>query len=105
MAETRAFDFVCEQLEAGTRLDRLEARGTVRLALKQAGLEARSVTPDQMAVVVARILPDELSTRGVEDCSGVCASIGTGLQKLETGDITDSPDAVFQRLGGSSSAA
>ena len=101
MADSRAFHYVCEQLEAGTPLDRLEARGTVRLALKQAGLEARSVTPDQMAVVVARILPGELSSRGVEDGVNLCASIDAALQNLEAGDVGETPDAVFQRLGGS----
>ena len=105
MADTRAFNFVCEQLEAGTSLDRLEARGTVRLALKQAGLEARSVTPDQMAVVVARILPEELSTRGIESGAGICAAIGAGLQHLEAGDVGETPDAVFQRLGGTHPAS
>ena len=105
MADNRAFDFVCAQLEAGTSLGRLEARGTVRLALKQGGLEARSITPDQMAVVVARILPEELATRGVEDSAGLCASIGAGLQNLEAGDVGETPDAVFQRLGGTSAAS
>ena len=100
VADTRAFSFVCEQLETGSSLDRLEARGTVRLALKQAGLEARSVTPDQMAVVVARILPDELSSRGIENGAGLCASIGADLQHLEAGEVGETPDAVFQRLGG-----
>lgn len=102
MTDTRAFDFVCNQLEAGTSLGRLEARGTVRLAVKQAGLEARGVTPDQMAVVVARILPEELASRGVEDSAGLCASIGAGLQDLEAGPVGETPDAVFQRLGGTS---
>jgi hypothetical protein len=105
MASSRAFDFVCEQLEAGTSLDRLEARGTVRLALRQAGLEARSVTPDQMAVVVARILPEELSSRGIENGASLCESIGADLQHLEAGDLGDTPDAVFQRLGGGTPSA
>ena len=104
MANTRAFSFVCEQIESGTSLERLEARGTVRLALKQAGLEARSITPDQMAVVVARILPEELSTRGIENSAGLCASIGAALQNLEAGDVGETPDAVFQRLGGTTPA-
>jgi hypothetical protein len=104
MADTRAFDFVCEQLEAGTSLGRLEARGTVRLALKQAGLEPRSVTPEQIAVVVARILPGELGSRGVENGAALCASICADLRHLEAGEIGETPDAVFQRLGGTSSA-
>ena len=100
MADSRAFALVCERLEAGTALRRLEARGTVRLALKQAGLEAGTVTPDQMAVVVARILPDELSTRGIESGARLCASVGAELQNLEAGDVGETPDAIFRRLGG-----
>jgi hypothetical protein len=53
-----------------------------------------------MAVVVARILPEELSTRGIENSAGLCASIGADLQNLEAGDVGETPDAVFQRLGG-----
>jgi hypothetical protein len=105
MADTRAFDLVCDQLEAGTSLDRLEARGTVRLALKQAGLEARSITPEQMAVVVSRILPEELASRGVESASNLCASISADLQSIEAGEVRETPDAVFRRLGGTAQAS
>ena len=42
---------LCEQLESSSTLDRLEARGTVRLALKQAGLEAGQVTASQLVVL------------------------------------------------------
>ena len=100
MSDTRAFDLVCDQLEAGTSLERLEARGTVRLALKQAGLEARTITPEQMSVVVARILPEELATRGVEGASSLCESIAADLKNLEAGDVGETPDAIFRRLGG-----
>jgi hypothetical protein len=100
MADSAAFDFVCGQLEASTSLDRLEARGTVRLALKQAGLEARSVTPDQMRVVLDKLLPTELKARGIADPSSVCKKISAGLSSVATGDVGDTPDAVFQRLGG-----
>ncbi len=100
MPDARAFDLVCDQLEAGTSLERLEARGTVRLALKQAGLEARGVTPEQMSVVVSRILPEELATRGVEGASSLCESISADLKSLESGDVHETPDAIFRRLGG-----
>ncbi len=100
MAESKAFDFVCTQLESRTSLDRLAARGTVRIALKQAGLEARAVTPDQMKVVVERILPGELGSRGVEAVEDLCTSIVGGLSGLGPADAAETPDAVFQRLGG-----
>src|SRR5690606_5066988 len=64
MAGSQAFEWLCEAIEAGTSLERLEARGTVRIALKQAGLEARSATAAELAVVVGKILPRELRQRG-----------------------------------------
>lgn len=100
MADSEAFDFVCDQLEQATSLDRLAARGTVRLALKQAGLEARTVAPDEMAVVVEKLLPKELVTRGVEGGEAVCARIRQGLGGLSPTKSVETPDAVFRRLGG-----
>jgi len=100
MSDSEAFAFVCGQLEEKTGLDRLAVRGTVRLALKQAGLEARSVAPDQMKVVVEKLLPAELSSRGIEAGEGVCQTIGTGLGGMASGPSIETPDAVFKRLGG-----
>ena len=48
------FDLVAEKLEECTALEKLEARGTVRIALSEAGLDARSVTRHQMAVMLER---------------------------------------------------
>ncbi len=101
MADSAAFDFACEQLEAQSSLDRLEARGTVRLALKEAGLEARSVSPEEMKVVVQRVLPKELEQRGIDGSESICSSLAAGLDGLDAPQAqVDSPDAVFARLGG-----
>lgn len=100
MADSVVFDFVCDKLEQATQMDRLAVRGTVRIALKQAGLEARGVTPQQMAVVLERVLPGELTTRGVEGGDALCGQIRSGLSTLASGAQVDTPDAVFQRLGG-----
>lgn len=101
MADSAAFDFVCEQLEQRTSLDRLEARGTVRISLKEAGLEARSVTPEQMKVVVDKVLPGELATRGIDDVDGVLSQLRSGLDSVQAGPAdADAPDEVFRRLGG-----
>jgi hypothetical protein len=99
MADAAVFDWICAELEARTSLDRLEARGTVRLALKEAGLEARTVTADQMKVVLERVLPKELVARGVQDSERVCADLAPGLVRLEAGPGVETPDAVFARLG------
>jgi hypothetical protein len=102
MADSAAFEWICNELEQATSLDRLEARGTVRLALKGAGLEARSVTPDQMKVVVEKVLPKELETRGIEDSALVCTRLLPGLGSVVAEPSAgDMPDEVFRRLGGS----
>jgi hypothetical protein len=101
VSESRAFSYACEELERATSLDRLEARGTVRLALKQAGLEASSVSPLQMGVVLGELMPAELASRGIDDAVGVCAAIRGGIDALPEEAAADAPEAVFARLGGS----
>ncbi len=106
MADAPAFDWMCSRLEQDTSLDRLEARGTVRLALKSAGLDARSVTPDQLKVVIDKVLEAELTARGIADAGSLCAGFVTALasegQQLAMAGGSETPDAVFSRLGGGS---
>lgn len=106
MADAPAFDWICSRLEQDTSLDRLESRGTVRLALKAAGLEARSVTPEQMTIVIQRVLVGELETRGIEIAADVCGRLAATLEReaahLARSDSVETPDAVFSRLGGTS---
>lgn len=103
MAGSQGFEWLCEAIEAGSSLERLEARGTVRIALKEAGLEARSVTPSELLVVVEKILPRELRNRGVTGEAALCARLAAGLRNLEASGAPaaqDTPDAIFRRLGG-----
>jgi hypothetical protein len=100
MANASAFECACEVLEHDTGLERLAARGTVRIALKEAGLDAQSVQPTQMAVVVQRVLPELLRARGVETPEVVCTRIRERLAKVKDELTAESPDAVFRRLGG-----
>jgi hypothetical protein len=100
MADSPCFDLTCEMLERDTSLDRLEARGTLRLSLKAAGLNAGSVSPEQMVVVVDNLLPRELEARGVDNGDRVCAALKRQLAGMETPDLAETPEAVFARLGG-----
>jgi len=102
VSAARSFDHVCEALESRTTLNRLEARGTVRLALKEAGLDASSVTARQMSVVVERILPAELQSRGIGDSDSICRDLVRSLASLPSDGAADTPESVFGRLGGSS---
>jgi hypothetical protein len=102
LADERAFDWACDALERESSLNRLEARGTVRLALRQAGLESKSVTPEQIAIVFDKLLPQELVARSIGDAERICTRIASAARELDPGDgsDTDSPEAVFSRLGG-----
>jgi len=95
-----AFAWACAEIERVTTLSELVARGTVRLALKQAGLEPRLVSGDQMAIVLREILPRELASRAVANAATLCAEIALRIRakKFEGGDAVAD---VFERLGGS----
>lgn len=99
MADSPAFAWTCRALEAATDLDRLESRGTVRLSLKSAGLEAATVTPRQMQVVIERVLPGELEARGVVEAVALCARFAQRVLRVDAGEVVESPDEVFRRLG------
>ena len=100
---TTVFEFVAQDLEVRSDLDKLEARGTIRLALKASGLEARSVTGEQMLLVIEKVLPGELESRGVSNAAGVCDAITTALKDADldgSGHGQTLPEDVFRRLGG-----
>jgi hypothetical protein len=101
MASPTAFEWVCAELERLTFLDTLEARGTVRISLKEAGLDARSASPRQLSVVVGRILGRELRVRGIENADEVCDALALGLASQGSApSLGESPEEVFKRLGG-----
>jgi hypothetical protein len=97
------FDLAAERLEHHTALDRLEVRGTLRLALKAAGLEPGGVTSEQLRVRFERVLPGEFNTRGVGDAASVCSAVmdavaGSPAAREEPGSA--SVDEIFRHLGG-----
>lgn len=101
MADSPVFEFVCGEIEQRTSLGRLEARGTVRLALKEAGLAANSVGVREMQVVLDRVLPAALASRGIEGGAELCGAIRAGTTRLQdAGHAAETPEAIFGRLGG-----
>jgi hypothetical protein len=101
MADATLFDAVADALQARAGLDALAARGTLRIALKGAGLDARTVTPTQMQVVLERVLPHELESRGVGEAQGVCEALGEVVRAAEqagSGSGAAAPEDVFRRI-------
>ena len=98
------FDFATERLEQLTSLDRLAARGTLRLALKASGLSPTGLRAEQLRVVLEKVLPDELEKCGVDGALGVCSEVATALANVSAGEETSGStdaDEIFRRLGGS----
>jgi hypothetical protein len=97
------FERACTELEQATGFDSLSARGTVRLALKGAGLDAKEVTVAQMIVILKRVLPAELKARGVKGEEEVCSTIASRIAAMAPASSApgSSVEDVFRRLGGS----
>jgi hypothetical protein len=95
------FELVAEELERRSDLAKLEARGTVRLALKEAGLDPRTVTAEQTIVMLQKVMPDEMRSRGVEQPEQICEAIITALKSnraASSAPEAESPEAIFHRL-------
>ena len=99
MADSEAFNQACTLLEELTEFSRLEARGTIRLALKQGGLSPACVVASELLVVVRAILPNELVTRGVPEAEATCEKICAGLFGVDDSPREETPESVFSRLG------
>jgi hypothetical protein len=95
-----AFDLVCDTLERVSPLSRLQARGTVRLALREVGLEPHSVSPEQLVIVIERVLGKALRSRGISDDDRVCGRLKEKLlEKAATlGARYDSPEEIVRRF-------
>jgi hypothetical protein len=101
MPDLTAFEHACESLERLTQLSRLEARGTMRIALKEAGLEPGTVKAAELGVVARKVLPNELAARGIADAESICERLRSDLAGIQDSASADTPEAVFARLGGS----
>ena len=102
MASVGVFDYVCGEIERNTPLDGPITRGTVRLALKEAGLNPDSVDAAGMEVVVEKILPTELAAHRIEGTEELCERLVHTLATRQFNQVADrAGDAasVLDRLG------
>lgn len=99
--ESPVFERVADELEVTSRMSRLEARGTLRLALKDAGLVPKTVNAKAMLVVLERILPALLNRRGIQGASEVCRALCQVVRSLTSESTYDgeTPEKVFARIG------
>ena len=99
--EMSLFDLAAQKLEQHTGFSQLEARGTLRIAVKSAGLDPGSLALDELRVVFEKLMPGELEQRGVSDTAGACAAVMRDLENAPiaaTDSSSSNPDDVFRRL-------
>ena len=101
---TDLFDVAAENLERATDMDRLAARGTLRIAVKEAGLDPHTLTVPQLRAVFEKLMPKQLEAQGVSNAAAASQAMMSEIAgSAEEIDIASSasPDDVFKRLGGS----
>jgi hypothetical protein len=98
MADSPAFERAAEELEKASGLARLEARGTLRLVLKNIGLDPKTATKLQVKTIAEKLLPQELAARGVAEPTSISAKVSAALASLQDGGPGASALEVFERI-------
>ena len=100
MAWESLFEWLCDTVESRTQLDRLAARGAVRLALKRAGFDAVSVSRGELTVVVRKVLSGTLQRMDVAEAEALCNTLAGELQlvNVEESAQRETPEQVFRRF-------
>lgn len=100
--DSPVFEKTCEELEQRTPLERLEVRGTVRIGLKAAGLDVHGVDVAQMAVMLRKVLPEELEMRGIGEAASLCDEIAGAIEGIAfeaSDDRAGAAAATMSRFG------
>ncbi len=98
MSEAPAFVDAAEALEALTSFSQLEARGTIRIVLKEAGFRPEAVSAAELAAVVEKILPAELEARGVDQAALIAADIAERVRSGSGDDVGEPSQVALRRL-------
>ena len=103
-ADSPVFEWTSAALERATTFNTIQARGTVRLALKKAGLDATTVNLIGMAAVLGKLMPKELASRKIENGEAICVQLVTDLKNANIaaapthGSDEQTPEEVFRRM-------
>jgi len=94
------FTIVADRLCQLSELDRLQSRGTVRIAFKNAGVDVKSFGLNDLGAVLEKIMPGLLEKRGCADAGAICDAIMKSLEGYVPETVTGSRDEIIRRLGG-----
>jgi len=101
MSSSAVFEWACGLLETSSGMNRLQARGTLRLVLSSAGLDTATLTGRQMRVVAAKLLAKELRARAIANPEAICEALTHIPADVEAaaGLLHQTPEDIFKRLG------
>jgi len=99
-AQSDAFDRAATLLAGRTGLTAPQARGTIRLGLKEGGFDPREVTPAELAVVFQRLMPKRLEAQGRDpiEAQSICADIAALIAVMPGVGPRTAAAAMFARL-------
>jgi hypothetical protein len=92
------FDLAADALRLGTGLSANEARGTLRLICREAGLRPDLVTEQKLQVIVPHLLPRALSARGIAGAADICRRILASLAAAPLQPGAADPAEMFRRI-------
>lgn len=98
-AMASAFELAARCLSQSTGMSETEARGTLRFAMKDAGLRIELLTPAKARVLLQRVVPRHLTARGQTDAQAACDAAAAALAAQEAvRPSVPAPDEVFRRV-------
>jgi hypothetical protein len=92
------FEWIAQKLSAAVGWSPLVARGTVRLALKEMGLDPRTVAKKEMATALRTSLGNLLELHKVTGARAVCERLERELWTAPMAAALEAPEDVFKRL-------
>ncbi len=103
MSDIPLFDLVAQEIENRCQLTTIQVRGTLRIAIKDAGLDPKLITTRQMTVILNKVLGQHLIRRGIEaeQSKQICATIVSTITEADLPDPTGIerlPESLFERL-------
>jgi hypothetical protein len=96
--QSPVFEWIADKIAATAGWSSLVARGTVRLALKEMGLDPRTVGKKEMATALRTSLGRLLEAHKVPDSAGLCDRLEREIWSVQLASPAESPEAVFKRL-------
>ena len=101
MSGSPAFEWLCSELQQRTKLTQVQARGTVRLMLSDAGLDPNHLRKNQLLVLIERQLLAELKKRRIVHLDILAGELAARLRMTALDESKQPTDheTVFSRLG------